>query len=157
MRNPTYHLDDPDVMLYFGMTSHYADEVLRSVQTAIAIRDLVVNFPPLRVRGKTHTLACQVGIARGLVFAAEIGEPRGRREFNLLSDTVNIAARLMSSAPPNQILISSKVYNALQVETQAQDWSFRNLGAIALKGKTQQMSVYTVAETTPAAALPVSI
>lgn len=154
MRNPTYNLDDPDIMLYFGMTSHYADEVLRSVQTAIAIRDLVANFPPLQVRGKTHTLTCQIGIARGLVFAAEIGEPRGRREFNLLSDTVNVAARLMSSAPPNQILISSKVHSALQMETPAQDWTFRNLGAIALKGKSQQMAVYTVAETTPETALP---
>ena len=74
--------------------------------------------------------SCQIGINLGSAFSAEIGEPNGRREFNLLGDTVNVAARLMDRALPNQILMSQPVYEEIK-----DAFSAEYLGDVSLKGK----------------------
>lgn len=154
MRNPTYNLDDPDIMIYFSNAVYHGDDVVRGVETAIEIRDLVANFPALQVRGQAYPLSCRMGMARGLVFAAEIGEPRGRREFNLLSDTVNTAARLMSCADPQQVLMTETIHDALQVVRGLPHLSFENLGLLNLKGKLSKLAIYAIADNAPSAATP---
>lgn len=74
--------------------------------------------------------SCQIGINLGAAFSAEVGEPNGRREFNLLGDTVNVAARLMDRALPNQILMSQPVYEEIK-----DSFSSKYLGDVSLKGK----------------------
>jgi class 3 adenylate cyclase len=73
------------------------------------------------------------------VFAAEVGEPRGRREFNILGDTVNTAARLMSKAGENQILIGERVYESIGL-----NFICEALGAVALKGKSAQTPIFAL-------------
>ncbi len=71
------------------------------------------------------------------MFAAEIGEPRGRREFNVLGDAVNTAARLMGRANANQILLTQSVYAAI-----ADRFPATPLGSLLLKGKSQPIPVF---------------
>jgi class 3 adenylate cyclase len=78
-------------------------------------------------------------MARGAVFSAEIGEPRGRREFNVLGDTVNTAARLMSKAGRNQILMTEAVYSEVRERMDCEA-----LGAIPLKGKSAPVPIYAL-------------
>jgi class 3 adenylate cyclase len=73
------------------------------------------------------------------VFAAEVGEPRGRREFNILGDTVNTAARLMSKAGENQILIGERVCESIEL-----NFICEALGAVALKGKSAQTPIFAL-------------
>ncbi len=75
----------------------------------------------------------------GPAFAAEIGEPRGRREFNVLGDTVNTAARLMSRAEVNEILITAEVEQAIR-----QQFDCVACGTIALKGKSAPLTLFTL-------------
>ncbi|MBF2080638.1 MAG: adenylate/guanylate cyclase domain-containing protein [Synechococcales cyanobacterium T60_A2020_003] len=75
------------------------------------------------------------------VFAAEVGEPRGRREFNILGDVVNIASRLTSAASPNQVLLTESVYHQV-----ASAFSCTSMGCIFLKGKAQSTAVYAVSQ-----------
>lgn len=49
-----------------------------------------VQFPP-NERGRELNISYQIGMAQGSAFSAEFGEPRGRREFNILGDTFNTA------------------------------------------------------------------
>jgi len=70
-------------------------------------------------------------MSRGSVFAAEVGEPHGRREFNTLGDAVNTAARLMNRAEPDQILLTGAVHNEIESWFQCEPY-----GAVELKGKT---------------------
>ncbi|MEM8642269.1 MAG: adenylate/guanylate cyclase domain-containing protein [Cyanobacteria bacterium P01_G01_bin.54] len=154
LRNPTYNLDDPVMVLYFDNATHRGDDVLRAVSAAIAILDLIAQTPPLQVQGQPYPITGRIGIARGMVFAAEIGERRGRRQFNLLGDAVNTAARLMSKAGTNQILLTQKVHDALEALVIPEDWTFHSLGLMNLKGKTHQMVVYTVNALTPGTELP---
>lgn len=145
MKNPTYQLTDPDMLIYFGALSRYTDDARRAVQVACEIQALITQLPPLQVDNQPYPLACQIGIAQGLVFAAEIGEPRGRREFNILGDTVNIASRLTSRAQGGQTLITKKVYQSVRSELGVEDTlAFTDLGRVALKGKEREMQIYEV-------------
>lgn len=146
MRNPTYHLDSSDIVIYFGVLNTCPDCTLRAIQAACRIRELIVNFRPFSVNCQTVRIACQIGISLGRVFAAEIGASRGRREFNILSDTVNIASRLMSRAARNQILLNEPVYNALRDRdaSLATPLHYQFLGNVSLKGKAKLTRIYTV-------------
>jgi class 3 adenylate cyclase len=68
---------------------------------------------------------------------AEVGDPRGRREYNVLGDTVNTTARLMSSAQKNQIVVSERVQKAI-----SEKYECHLLGAVSLKGKNAPMQLY---------------
>jgi adenylate cyclase len=139
LKNVTYHHTGSDMLIYFGVPNSHTDDPVRAARTALNIRDIITNFPPPRVGGQEVRLSCQIGMASGPVFAAEIGEPRGRREFNVLGDTVNIAARLMSRAEPNQILMTDAVHTQT-----AHRYTSDSLGAFSLKGKAQPVPLFAL-------------
>jgi class 3 adenylate cyclase len=103
------------------------------------VRDIMTTMPALLAGGAEVRIYCQVGLAIGTAFAAEIGEPRGRREFNVLGDTVNTAARLMSRAEPNQILVTDEVRQAIE-----RRFGCTPYGTIALKGKSAPLPLFTL-------------
>ncbi len=141
LKNVTYHLSGSDMLIYFGVPNAHTDDPLRAAAAALAIRAIVQNFPAPLIAGKPVVITSQIGMARGPVFAAEIGEPRGRREFNILGDTVNIAARLMSRATDNQVLMTEAVYEAIQHR-----YVCESLGVHALKGKASTLPLFALHE-----------
>ena len=79
--------------------------------------------------------------------AAEMGEARGRREYNILGDTVNTAARLMSRAEPQQILLTNAVRTALENQVLHEvnaAFQVQPLGFMNVKGKSQALAVYSL-------------
>jgi adenylate cyclase len=139
LKKVTCHLSGYDMMIYFGVPNAHTDDPLRAVEVAGAVRDLIAGLVAPVVGGQPLDLLCKIGLARGPVFSAEIGEPRGRREFNILSDTVNTAARLMGRAQPGQILMTEPVYREV-----AADVVCAELGPMALKGKAASLPIYAV-------------
>ena len=93
----------------------------------------------MSIGGRPLEISCKIGIACGPVFAAEVGEPRGRREFNILGDTVNTAARLMTGAAINQILVTEGVCQEVAAHVECE-----SLGLMALKGKAASVPIYAV-------------
>jgi class 3 adenylate cyclase len=136
LKNVTYHLAGSDMLIYFGVPNAHTDDTLRAAHVALAIRDIVTSFAPPTIGGQQVAFSFQIGMARGPVFAAEVGEPRGRREFNILGDAVNVAARLMGQAEKNQILITEAVYQEI-----SHHFHCELLGAIPLKGKAAPLPV----------------
>ncbi len=139
LKKVTCHLNGSDMAIYFGTPKKRPDAALRAAETALAVRDIIAHLPPIQVNGVPLKLYCQVGINQGPAFSAEIGEPRGRREFNVLGDTINTAARLMNRAEPNQVLASGRIYETVQT---AFDWEF--LGDVSLKGKAATTPIYAL-------------
>ncbi len=139
LKKVTYHLAGSDMMLCFGLPNAHTDDSMRAADAVLALRDVVKTVPPLTVGGEPVTIACKIGLARGPVFSAEIGEPRGRREFNVLGDTVNIAARLMTRAAENQILVTQAVHQDI-----APHFDCEPLGAVELKGKAAPTRVFAL-------------
>jgi adenylate cyclase len=139
LKNVTYERTGSDILIYFGAPNGHIDDPNRAAEAALTIRDIMATMPALSAGGDEVRVYCQVGLAIGTAFAAEIGEPRGRREFNVLGDTVNTAARLMSRAEPNQILITEELYQAIEERFDCAPY-----GTIALKGKSASLPLFTL-------------
>lgn len=139
LKRVTYHLYGSDMMVMFGIPLAHTDDPYRAASAALAIREIIQQAPPVIVGNKPVDVHCQIGVALGSVFAAEIGDKRGRREFNVLGDTVNTAARLMAKAQPNTILITETVYHVVHPHFECE-----SLGNIQLKGKAFQTPLYSL-------------
>jgi len=139
LKKVTYHLAGSDIVIYFGVPNAHTNDELRAVSAAIAIREVIkgVNQKAPTIGNVQPDVYCQIGINTGPTFVAEIGEPRGRREFNVLGDTVNTTARLMNHAEKNQIIISERVQQAI-----AEKYEVKSLGEVSLKGKNKPMQLY---------------
>ncbi|MBV6394094.1 MAG: hypothetical protein KPEEDBHJ_03340 [Anaerolineales bacterium] len=139
LKKVTYHLSGSDIVIYFGVPNAHTNNEMRAASAAVAIREAVklVNTRAPTIGGIKPEVYCQIGINMGPAFVAEIGEPRGRREFNVLGDTVNTAARLMNRAQKNQIVVSEPVKNAIE-----EKYECASLGEIALKGKSKPLNLY---------------
>jgi adenylate cyclase len=142
LKKITYHLAGSDIVIYFGVPSAHTNDPMRAVQAAMAIREVIGNLKPPTVGNIVPQITCQIGIASGATFAAEIGELRGRREFNVLGDTVNTAARLMNRAAAGQILMTGNVYEAIK-----DSFECESLGSVAVKGKTTSIPIYSLSGT----------
>ncbi len=57
---------------------------------------------------RAQSLPLKIGVNRGSLFAADVGAPF-RRAFTIIGDAVNLAARVMSHAGQNQILVTPGV------------------------------------------------
>jgi class 3 adenylate cyclase len=137
LKKVTYHLSGSDIVIYFGVPTAHTNDELRAASAAVAIRELIMDFEPPVIGGVKPEVHCLIGIHSGSTFVAEIGDPRGRREYNVLGDTVNATARLMSSAERNQIVISEPIQQAI-----AEKYECKPLGEKSLKGKSVPMRLY---------------
>jgi len=137
LKKITYHLSGSDIVVYFGVPTAHTNDATRAAQAALAIRDIVRAIKPPTVGGVLPEVTCQIGIHDGATFVAEIGEPRGRREFNVLGDTVNTTARLMNKASKDQIIVSGPIQAAI-----AAHFETKALGSVALKGKSSEMPIF---------------
>jgi class 3 adenylate cyclase len=137
LKKVTYHLSGSDIVIFFGVPNAHTNDQLRAAEAALAIRDIVVNIKPPTIGNLQPDVYCQIGINSGPAFVAEVGDPRGRREFNVLGDTVNTTARLMNKAGKNRIFISEAVKQAIEGK-----YECLPLGEISLKGKSAPMALY---------------
>ena len=79
----------PYLMILFGAPHAHEDDPLRAVSAALELQELFAT-------------SLRFGINTGYVFAGDIGT-RTRREYTVMGDEVNLAARLMTKCPPGEI------------------------------------------------------
>lgn len=103
----------------------HEDDPVRAVRTALAIRD---RLAPMQVRHST-------GIATGSAFCGAVGNTT-RREYTMIGDVVNLAARLMQAAKGG-ILCDRATYEASRARL-----AFEALPSIYVKGKAGEIAVY---------------
>jgi class 3 adenylate cyclase len=139
MKKVTYHHAGPDIMAFFGVPEAHTNDTIRAISAANAIIEIVKIAKGIKIGEETIKLSAHIGITCGQVFAAEIGERQGRREFNVMGNTVNTAARLMDYADSNQIIVSEEVHE------QGKDlFETTKFSGVQLKGKSQKMTLYAI-------------
>lgn len=114
----------------FGAPIAHEDDVMRTVSAATEI----VRISP----SEAWNSSVQIGIARGRMRTGAYGGSM-RRTYGVLSDEVNLAARLMQAASPGQILVSDRIYAA---SDETFDWE--ELPPLSLKGKSAPVVVYSL-------------
>ena len=146
LKKVTYHLSGSDIVIYFGVPNAHTNNEMRAASAAVAIREIVegVNAKAPTIGGIKPDVYCQIGINTGPAFVAEIGDPRGRREFNVLGDTVNTAARLMNRAQKNQIIIAEPVKQAIESK-----YECLSIGEVPLKGKSKPLNLFELVRKIP--------
>ena len=129
------------VMALFGAVGALENAPRRAVQASLEIRDAIDRFTierrlpvPLRVH---------VGVNSGLVIAGDVGGAR-KRDFTVMGDTVNLAARLEDASEKGQIFVGPDTWSQTR-----EDFEFRKLKPLALKGKADPVQAYEVVAVRP--------
>lgn len=126
------------LLAVFGAPLPQADHAARAVAAAIEMQR---RLRRRATQGKNPALTMRIGLSSGPVVAGDIGSPK-RREYTVLGDTVNTAARLESSvAQPGQIVLTRVTLDRV-VDTV----SARSLGMVELRGRRQAVEVFAIVD-----------
>ena len=112
------------VMAFFGAPFRPEDHASRAVQAALEIVSRA-QFPAEGIDG----LPVGGGVATGEVFMGNVGEGEVR-DFTVIGDTVNTAARLQALAGPGEVLVTDETYRAASVNISSSEER-----TLELKGK----------------------
>lgn len=130
------------MLMTFGAPVAHPDDPERAVLTALEIlkqlalfnERLLDELPPELHR--KPFIKQRFGITHGQVFAGEAGW-RARREYTVMGDDVNLAARLMGKSEFGTIYVSARVWART-----ADVFEFETLEPMALKGKSNIIQAY---------------
>jgi len=121
-----------EVFAVWGAPMPDDESASRAVGCARAIQDANTRLNErLEKEGLPSSVTYGIGLHTGDVIAAHVGTDV-HRQYTILGDTVNCAARLCTIAGRNEIVVSSETYNALD-EANGRPPS-RTLPGIRLKG-----------------------
>jgi adenylate cyclase len=113
-----------------GASHVHEDDAQRAVRVALELRQLFHDCAFLD--------SVQFGLSSGTMRVGAYGGTT-RQQFGALGDDVNLAARLMTTAAPGEILISGRVRKA-----SAEEFMVEARPPIVLKGKAQPVPVFAV-------------
>ncbi len=132
------------VMVCFGVPRALENAPLRAVNTAIEIRNRLYQFNNEKNLG--IPLDIHIGINTGMVVSGTVGST-GRKDYTVMGDAVNLASRIEGASEKGQILVGPDTYRATQ-----EDFEYRTLPPVTLKGKADPVPVYEVLSTKEASA-----
>ena len=125
-------------MAVFNAPFDLEDYLYEAVATAWDIKNGSETLEKKLMEQFGRTVSFGIGINCGDAVVGNIG-CEFRMDYTAIGDTVNTAARLESKAKPGQILISEKLYQALEDRIEAEE-----VGMMELKGKSNKIMVYSV-------------
>ena len=145
------------VMAVFGIQTGREDDPENAIRAALEMgeqlqvlnRDLA-DQPRYHLNtGTPLELAMRIGIHTGLVVVSQQSDQKTRwstpgQEFSIVGDTVNLASRLQTVAPPNGLLISQDTYRHVRGI-----FNVKMLEPVRLKGKSRPVQVYQVLSAKP--------
>jgi class 3 adenylate cyclase/tetratricopeptide (TPR) repeat protein len=114
-------VDDEAVrlMIVFGAPFAHEDDLQRALRCALDLRNCL---PSIRI-----------GINSGVAFCAHVGSDE-RREYTVMGDCVNVAARLSKTARGGQIVVGANVLRKTQ-----NAFRFTKLNSAIVKGKRERI------------------
>lgn len=124
----------------FGCPVRGEHDARSAVACALAIRDTMKLFNSTRPAYIQEDISIGMGIATGPVFAGTIGSYR-KRDYTVIGDTVNIAARLegLTKQTRFDLIIDRKTR-----ELVGADLKVRKLQVNRVRGRTQPMEIFLV-------------
>ena len=125
------------MMIFFNDPVPVPDAPARAVRMAVAMRQRVDELL-VRWRKRGYDLDFGLGIAHGYATIGAIGF-EGRVDYGAIGTVTNLAARLCGEAKPGQILISQRVYGAVEDSVDVEE-----LGGLTLRGFSKPVPAFNV-------------
>ncbi len=119
-----------NVIVLFGVPFAHEDDEERAVRCAHEILSGVWS-QALKVK-------MRIGINAGYVFAGNVGSSE-RREYTVMGDEVNLAARILSKAKDDDIIVSQSIYAKIK-----QLFDLQSKKEVRLKGKEKPVKIYRI-------------
>jgi class 3 adenylate cyclase len=119
-------------MALFGAPRAHGDDALRAVRAALEIQSLV----PVKLGTASSPLAAHIALVMGDVVTSRVGSDR-RREYTVIGEAANLAARLLDRAQANEILASEEIRQAT-----ARLAEYEALGEQSFKGLDNPVPVF---------------
>jgi class 3 adenylate cyclase/tetratricopeptide (TPR) repeat protein len=134
------------MMVLFGAPKAHEDDPMRALRAAIAMRRRLQTFNAevaLHLDAENQSedrvldqLEIHVGINTGEVIAGAVGTSR-QRDYTVMGDAVNLAARLQEAAGHGEIYVSEQTYRLTK-----ELFDYESLPSIHVKGKREPVNVF---------------
>ncbi len=115
-----------NVMALFGAPVAHEDDPQRACRAALGMQAFLSEFSEQNKARIGVTLRMRIGIHCGLVLAGEIGA-EFRKDYSVMGDTVNLASRMESNAPPGCVQVSGEVARRVRGQFQFGPVQFLNV------------------------------
>jgi class 3 adenylate cyclase/tetratricopeptide (TPR) repeat protein len=114
------------LVVLFGAPVAHGDDPLRAMKAALAIR----------AAGRPEAAcAMRLGLSLGPLYTGLVGNTR-RLAYTAYGDEMNVAARLMQAAGPDEVLVNARLRRAAE-----RRYRFADLPDIAVKGRAEPVSI----------------
>jgi class 3 adenylate cyclase len=123
------------VLAYFGYPQATEDAAERAVRTTLRVIVAIKALPTVGER----PLAVRAGVATGPVVVGDIVGDDIAREVNVVGETPNLAARLLTVAEPNEVVIADSTRRLV-----GDLFRLRSLGSRFLKGIDAPTEIWAV-------------
>jgi class 3 adenylate cyclase len=125
------------MMIFFNDPLPCSDPAERAIHMVTSMRRRVAELKA-RWQRRGHQLDFAVGVAMGYATLGKIGF-EGRFDYAAIGTVTNLAARLCDEAKGNQILVSQRVYSAVEPIVEAE------MGReLSLKGFSRAIPAYNI-------------
>lgn len=126
------------IVAFFNAPLPQEDHTLRALRAALKIREEIARLHKRLV--SAYRLSYGIGISVGESIVGNVGTPQ-RLDYTAIGPTVNLAYRLQEATEPEQILITSEVYQRVQEQIKTRPIS---LGDV--QGFDETIKVYELIE-----------
>jgi class 3 adenylate cyclase len=137
------HFSGDGIMVFFNDPVPCPDPAERAVKMAMAMREAAGKLIAAWRRHGSE-LGFGIGIAQGYATLGQIGFS-DRSGYTAIGTVCNLAARLCAEAKDGQILVSSRIAEAVEAVVKLED-----LGNLELKGLRRPVATFNVVQSTSA-------
>jgi class 3 adenylate cyclase len=131
------------IMVTFATIPGLKSAEERACQTAISMKKASNDLNHALQKSKLPEINFGIGIANGSVITGKIGSKDFRKDFTVIGDPVNLAARLESKSHSYRdfvCLVSEQIQKSV-----SNAFLFSKIGEVPIKGKSQLVSIYGLA------------
>jgi len=127
------------IMALFGVPYVHEDDAERAALAALDMRTIIQEFGAALEKKTGFSVNMRIGLNVGMVVAGTIDaiEGGGGKNYQVLGDSINTAARMEQNAVPGNILVTEEMYHLIK-----DSFELRKGKLIEAKGKKEPLQAY---------------
>jgi class 3 adenylate cyclase len=126
------------LLAFFGAPVAHEDDPERAALSSLAMTNAIAEYRSYLAATRGIDFQIRVGINTGEVVVGTVGSDL-RYEYTTLGDTMNVAARMESAAPPGGVLLTADTHRFIATRFDTVD-----RGEISVKGKSRPVHAFQI-------------